>query len=100
MSQSTLVEVPLAGTAHLRGRHMDRRLDPEALQLVGVMENELGQAQKPEQAVEFGIHRGSVCLAVQIRYQQQMNIDLDVGRMDRLIFEFERGPWVDGCAWA
>ena len=29
-----------------------------------------------------------------------MNIDLDVGRMDRLVFECERGPWVDGRGWA
>ena len=96
-SQSTLVEVQLAGMAHLGGLHMDRPLGLEALQLAVVMENALGQAQKPEQAVGFGVPRGSVCVAVQIRYQQQMNTDLDAGRMDRLIFESERGPWVGGC---
>ena len=68
MSQSTLVEAQPAGTAHLMGQHMDRLLGPEALQLVGVMENALGQAQKSEQAVGFGILRGSVDVAVQIRY--------------------------------
>lgn len=68
MSQSTLGEVQLAGTAHLGGQHMDRLLGLEALQLVGVMENALGQAQKPEQAAGFGVPRGSVCVAVQIRY--------------------------------
>ena len=68
MSQLTLVEVQLAGTAHLGGQHMDRPLGLGALQLVGVMGNALGQAQKPEQVVGFGVPRGSVCVAVQVRY--------------------------------
>ena len=66
MSQSTLSEVQLAGTAHPGGLYMARRLVLKALWLWGVMENASGQAQKPERAVGFGLPRGSVCVAVQI----------------------------------
>lgn len=68
MSQLRSSEVQLAGMTHPGGQHRDRRLGPGALQLVGVMENVSGQAQKQEQAVGFGIPQGSVCVAAQVRY--------------------------------
>ena len=66
MSQLTSSEMQRAGTAHPRGLYMARRLGLKALWLMGVMGNASGQAQKPEQAVGFGIPRGPVCVGVQI----------------------------------
>lgn len=56
-----------SGGQSVLSAYMGQRFGPKALQLVGVTENASGPAQKPEQAVEFGLPRVSVCVVDQMQ---------------------------------